>query len=203
MTDRLAKEAVGGKIIGVDSNLDILPCTSATTGVQFVHGHAGALPFASSSFDFIYARFLLQHVTSPQEIVNDAASKLTTGGTLTIMDTDDTFFTMDPLDRELDNLLNQAREFQEQLGGNRHVGRKIPTLIAESGLTIQACRVRVFNSVEMPFEILFRLATGFKAALLGKMEQFNAISERLRPCFRSKTKFMTAGIVIATGSKIE
>jgi SAM-dependent methyltransferase len=201
MTRRLASVASGGEVVGVDSNPGILPRDAGGHGIKFVLATAGALPFPPRSFDFIYARFLLQHATSPREVVDDAVAKLARGGTLALLDTDDAYFAMDPGDSELDDLMAQAREVQTRLGGDRHVGRKLPGLVGAAGLGLLACRVRVFNSAEMPFETIFRLATGFKAALLGKAGQFDEVGKRLAPRFGERHSFLTAGVVAVAGRK--
>ena len=124
-------------------------------------------------------------------------------GTLALMDTDDSFFTMDPKDTQLEDMLSDARVKQAQLNGDRNIGRKLPVLLTSAGLSIIGCRARIFTSFEIPFEIIFRLATGFKAALLDRRNEFTEIMNRLSPQFKCGRAFMTCGVIIAGGKKID
>ena len=96
------------------------------------------LPFPSSSIDRVVGRLILQHVTDPAASIAEAARVLRPGGRLCILDVDDQLTFSWPLPSPAQAFLEDAlRQAQAWKGGDRFIGRKLPSLMAEAGLEVE------------------------------------------------------------------
>src|SRR5262245_29938543 len=88
--------ATGTRVVGVERSAEQLARAEALAHeagesalVEFRAGDALALPLAASewgSFDLAHARFLLEHVPAPQEVVNGMARAVRSGGRVVLED---------------------------------------------------------------------------------------------------------------------
>lgn len=77
----LAKE--GHKVTGIDLSASSLALARKKTDLlqaEFLEGDATKLPFAKESFDVVCAMDLLEHVESPQKVIEEASRVLKPGG---------------------------------------------------------------------------------------------------------------------------
>ncbi len=70
-TRLLARLYPTSQVVGLDQDAALLEVAeskkaSADTMIQFVYGDAARLPFPDNSFDLVFARFLLAHLSDPQ-----------------------------------------------------------------------------------------------------------------------------------------
>lgn len=195
---RMADAEPEARVVGVDSDAEILP-QDYRPNLKFHCVEAGHLPDSLGRFDLIYARFLLQHLADPAKVLREAARHLQPAGVLVAVDSDDALLLLDPPDAELDALLSRARVAQEAFGGDRCVGRRLPRLLVDAGLTPMAVEYRHLDSVTRPFAECYALATGFKAALLGEGAVFARIGARLAEEAAAGKRFLSVGICAAVG----
>lgn len=81
LTNALALQ--GHKVSGIDlsaSSLEIAKKADTTGSVTYIPGVAEALPFAAASFDVVSALDLLEHVTDPKRVIDEASRVLKPGG---------------------------------------------------------------------------------------------------------------------------
>jgi SAM-dependent methyltransferase len=202
-TSRRLADVVGpeGQVVGVDRDAGLIPANGDSPQLVFQAGQAGSLTESLGAFDFIYARFLLQHTPDPLQVISNAAERLSPGGKFAVLDSDDALFLPDPPSHELTNILKAAQAKQGELGGDRNIGGKLPGLLNKAGLAVEQYRVRMITSLEVPFPVLFRLAVGFKAALVGKTTETDAIGRQLAGESQKGNCFMAVGVVMAVGRK--
>lgn len=191
--------APGGSVIGVDRDPSLFPVGGTDPAVEFRIGTAGALGESLGVFDLVYGRFLLQHVPDPQAVVRNAAARLKPGGRMAFLDSDDGLILSEPADAELSELLARAESAQWRAGGDRRIGRRLPGLLHGAGLTVIAAKVQVFTSIEASFPMLFHLATGYKAALIGERQRFEEVGRRLAEQAARGVFFFSVGVVAAIG----
>lgn len=200
ITRRIA-DVVGprGFVIGIDRDAGILPANSDRPNLRFLQGSADRLDPTIGAFDLIYARFVAQHLPDPLAMIRNAATFLKPRGAIALIDSDDRLLCVDPPDEELSGLLARAEEAQGAAGGDRRVGLKLTRLLAEAGLRPETFRVKMLTSREMPFSLLFGLATGYKAALIGESARFRQVGERLAGQLELNGGVFVTGVCAAVG----
>ena len=133
--------------VGVDSDGDALEAarrissslarspSSASLRTAFVSGDVYALPFPGGSFDFVFSRFVFQHLTDPLRAAGEVARVLASGGTACVVDVDDGLSISDPAPSEaFATLAGALRAAQAARGGDRFIGRRLAGLLDRSGL---------------------------------------------------------------------
>ena len=168
LSRRIATLVPYGTVTGVDADDDLLEQArlSAKVGgldhVRFVKAWASEMPLPSCSADFAYARFLLQHVPDPGGVVAEMARVVAPGGRVMLVDTDDSGVAMYPEPDGLAELLEASRQGQARLGGDRHVGRKLGSFLAQAGLQDVEVRVVPFTADLVGPEAWAQICLGFK-----------------------------------------
>ena len=107
----------------------------AKESVSFVHGTADDLPLVPSSFDFIYARCLLSHLTDPLRALTKMAALARPGGIVCVEDIDCGGVFAHP---ETPALMRHQALYQSvtrRYGGDPLMGRKLPRLYRKAGLS--------------------------------------------------------------------
>jgi 2-polyprenyl-6-hydroxyphenyl methylase / 3-demethylubiquinone-9 3-methyltransferase len=77
LTNALAEK--GHDVKGIDlsaTSLDVARQHDRTNSVDYLHGDAYALPFASESFDVVAAMDILEHVEDPRRLIQEASRVL-------------------------------------------------------------------------------------------------------------------------------
>ncbi len=171
--ERAARELVpSGRVKGVDVDpylLDLGRARLKDTGlaVEFIEGTGVRLPLPDDSVDFAYARFLVQHLSEPGVVLREMARVTRPGGTIALVDTDDGSLLVHPAVDGFDELLHASWAAQRDRGGDRHVGRKLKALLLDAGGQDAATRLYPFTSEAVGAVEFLRIATGFKANVLG------------------------------------
>ena len=150
--------AFGCQVVGVDYDRDQLERAAATTDalraidwlqthsagmatsaatVSFAAALVGGLPFGEGIFDAVVARFLLQHVADPSEAIAELVRVTKPGGVVCIIDVDDGLCLSHPGPPEPVRRLEAAyQQAQQERGGNRMIGRKIPGMLDAAGVAV-------------------------------------------------------------------
>ena len=110
------------------------------------------LPMLQHVFDFAYLRFVLQHIKKPHELLKLIFEKLDKGGKLIITDIDDQLTFCYPHSEKLDNLLNDVQIAQRQLGGDRFISRKLPTILTQIGFK-HISALKILNETSLNLNI--------------------------------------------------
>jgi SAM-dependent methyltransferase len=116
---------------------------AALPNVTFQLADIFALPFPERSFDHVFVCFVLEHLARPADALASLCSRLSPGGTLTVVEGDhgSTFFHPDDADarRAIDCLI----ALQARAGGDALVGRRLYPLLVEAGLSDVAVSPRM------------------------------------------------------------
>lgn len=141
---RVLAHATGQRVVAVERSPEQLAraealATEAGEGglVDFRLGDALAMPLASGewgSFDLAHARFLLEHVPGPQEVVNAMARAVRPGGRVVLEDDDHEALRLWPEPPGVSALWRAYIRTYDRLGNDPHVGRRLVQLLADAGL---------------------------------------------------------------------
>jgi ubiquinone/menaquinone biosynthesis C-methylase UbiE len=141
------------QMVGVDNDKAMLEAASAVAGelggwlpagssVTFQHGEATDLPFADASFDLVTSRLVFQHLADPSAAASEIERVLRPGGFAHLFDVDDGLGASYP--RHVDEFEILERTYaawQSARGGDRRVGRKLPSYLNDAGLSVVATYV--------------------------------------------------------------
>lgn len=143
---RVMAKIVGskGQVIGIErdtaqynqakelSTLDV-----TIDNVSFRQGDAYNLPLEIAewnSFDVVHTRFLLEHLAEPQKAVNQMVKAVKIGGRVVLSDDDHLTFRPTPEPIGFSLIWTAYCRSYERLGNDPYIGRRLVTLLHDSGL---------------------------------------------------------------------
>ncbi len=104
--------------------------------VQLIEGSVMAMELPDNQFDFVYARFLFQHLADPLGAAREIWRVLKPAGKLVIFDIDDGLFGLfAPPIPEFAPVLEAFGAAQATRGGNRAIGRSLPNILKAANFT--------------------------------------------------------------------
>lgn len=203
----LAELAADGELVSVDNNPQLLALYDKEVtrppklGARAVEGSVHAIPVADNWSDFVYARFLFQHVPSPEIGVKEAFRSTAPGGRCCIVDSDDGLVLHHPPVPEIGQLLNVAQTAQASYGGDRFIGRKLAQMMGEAGFIHVRSSIISMTSTEIPLAALFGILFGFKSALAGQAAEVRSLYERISVDAARGQFLLAGGIFVVVGEK--
>ena len=134
----MAENYPSAHIIGIDRSQELLAeaITNNNTlpNLEFRVGNVYSLPFADNTFDFVYARLVFMHLSDPVHALNEIKRVLKIGGRLLIEDADRDCMFFEPAPTSFADFWKLVQDGQRRLGGDPNIGRKLATLLNQSGL---------------------------------------------------------------------
>ncbi len=134
---------VAGCVVGVELSSDQLAEArrlAAAAGeeslVEFRQGDARTFPLSEEewgSFDVVHTRFLLEHVSEPEEVVRSMVRAAVPGGRLVLEDDDHDVLRIWPEPVGFRKLWQAYMRTYEKLGNDPYIGRRLVSLLQESG----------------------------------------------------------------------
>lgn len=164
------------QVVGLDADEDLLEVARDRVGAgggltpDYRQGDAADLPFEDDSFDLVYARFLLTHLSDPGQAVEEFRRVCRPGGTVAVQEPD--FVTVGAWPPTL--AYEKAEELTDAIF-DAHLGRKAWGLFREAG--IEDARVRAVVPVEGEGTTLRRLSTLSLAAIGGALVENGVLDE--------------------------
>ena len=150
LTAKLAELNPSGETVGLEPDRALAAIAArAFQGQPGLSLHAGSITenaLPDAHFDFVYVRFVLQHLSSPLVNVRALMRVIRPGGRLVLADADDGLIIFYPEPPELAQILGALEARQARAGGDRRVGRKLPVLLGEAGFSDVGFHVVPFTS---------------------------------------------------------
>ncbi len=194
-------------VTGVDLNESLLQVAindsqqDGCDAPRFHKADCTNLPFETSSFDFVYARFLFQHLSNPVTAIAEIKRVLKPGGRVLIVDVDDRDLNVVPACTSFEQLTRAAGVYQSQAGGNRHIGRTLDGLLKSHHFSNVNRQVQVMSSDQIGLEPFFRITTQFKLEQLPKDlgSEMRELLPEMRRELAAVNATISAGIHVASG----
>lgn len=101
--------------------------------LEIVEGSVMRMDFPDDTFDFAYGRLLFQHLPDPVGAARETLRVLKPGGKLVISDIDDALHIFEPVQPQVDAIVERFREQHAAKGGNRHIGRRLTRVLRDAG----------------------------------------------------------------------
>ena len=196
-------EAVGpaGKVIGFDNNADLIrhaqTDTAHLSNVSIRMADIHDVSLESATVDRVHIDRVLQHVSSPATVLGEAARALRDGGKIVCVEPDWATVVIDHPDVAASTAY--TRFIVEQTVPHATVGRALPRLLLEAGLTVDTITpsTAIFTDAAEADQILTIRSVTEKAVAAGYLtgEQGQSWLDRLEatPFFASISLFIVAG----------
>lgn len=205
VSEKLARINPTGKTIGLEPDPELARLArarfDAIPGLSLHEGSLAHNDLPAAYFDFVYARFVAQHLASPRDEIRRIFRLLKPGGQVVLVDADDGLTLVHPEPPQLLEVMRLSETIQAESGGDRRIGRKLPALLAQAGFNGVGFDVLPFTSHQFGRRALYDLAWSFR---LRRVEQAagteNALLvEKVRDFFTSQDWYGVACVIAAYG----
>jgi SAM-dependent methyltransferase len=130
---QLTAAAPAVRVVGVERSPVQVSAAARAPRLAYVLGTADRLPFDAGRFDLVYARYLLEHVTDPQAVLAEMGRVTRPGGRVAVCENDVSLFRVDPPCPAFDRVWTAFQAYQERLGGDSRIGRRLYRLFRDAG----------------------------------------------------------------------
>ena len=109
---------------------------SGLTQIEYRQGNVEDINLGNEegSFDLAHARFILEHVSHPEKVVQAMRRAIKSGGKVLLLDDDHDTMRLNPEPSEFKRLWTAYMQSYEALGNDPVVGRKLVSLLHHEGL---------------------------------------------------------------------
>lgn len=139
----LARQLTTGKVVGLERSEEQLAKARALAQqdeevdiVDFRQGNAYELTMVEEewgSFDLIFIRFVLEHLTNPSQALAQAKQALKSGGRIIVIDDDHANFRINPPTPAFEILWDLYCRVYQDLGTDPFIGRNLVSLLHQAG----------------------------------------------------------------------
>ena len=169
-----------GRVVAIDASEEQLAAARAQypwPGIEWRQGLANDLP--EGEFDLAHARFLLEHVTDPQNVVNSMAKAVKPGGRVVIEDDDNDLLRMWPDARGFLTVWKAYYRTYAAMNYDPHIGRRLVQLLHGAGLNAVRIRFVLFGGCrdDPDFDGLIHVFSGCVSSAREQMLATNMCSE--------------------------
>jgi SAM-dependent methyltransferase len=134
LTRLLARRLPTAQVHGVDASAEQLARADLDLpNVHFQRADAASLPFADGTFDVVFCRYLLEHVSDPLGVLREMHRVLKPGGQALAQENNDQVMAFDPDCPNFDALWRKFVGLQARLGGDGLIGKKLYRLFCAAG----------------------------------------------------------------------
>ena len=205
----LAKTAGDGQVTGVDINEELVATahqaksSEGIENVSFQLGNLYNLNLPENSFDFVYARFVFQHLEKPEVALSNVWKVLKPGGVLCILDIDDNWTSFSPESDAFVKFIRKAGAGQKRKGGNRLIGSQLFGLLTKAGYQDVSTKIYPITSEQLGVRYFLGVAVMFRVELLSKLQKLLALPQlrKIKKAAADPDAWGAVGVFVATGTK--
>jgi SAM-dependent methyltransferase len=214
----IAKAVPKGQVMGVDREPKYVDFARRKTGskgienLRFEIGDVLELPFQDNSFDVVWSKHLLQWVPDRERAITEFKRVVRPGGRVICCNFDGFCAHHYPVDIELQKDIDiWFKAAARDLGFDRHIGRKIPSMFLEAGLVnVKANFIpdRAFNGFggdpekRWNWDIQWQVAEPFSIKVFGSIEKANQLHHRFVDHFNRPDVYAFCTLFYVEGRKL-
>lgn len=134
LADEIARHLDSGKLTGVENSEEQLAqCPESYKQLEFIRGDVQRLPFEDDTFDKVYGRYILEHVSQPGKVVTEALRVLKPGGQVFFQENAILHLEFYPECLRFKSLWQKFVDLQSRIGGDAMIGIKMYSLLKSAG----------------------------------------------------------------------
>jgi ubiquinone/menaquinone biosynthesis C-methylase UbiE len=134
LAEMISRKLSHGSVTGIEiSEAQIAKCPPASKRLSFIHGDVHNLPFADDSFDVVYCRYILEHVTDPLGVLKQARRVLKPGGSVFIQENSVLLLEFFPDCPRFKEVWKAFARYQSSIGGDAMIGLALYELLRRTG----------------------------------------------------------------------
>jgi ubiquinone/menaquinone biosynthesis C-methylase UbiE len=205
----LAKEVADGAVTGVDINEELIfiahqaKISEKAENVSFRTGNLYDLALPENAFDFVYARFVFQHLEKPDVALSNIRKVLKPGGILCVLDIDDNWTSFSPESEAFVRFIRKAGAGQKRKGGNRLIGSQLFGLLNKAGFKNISTLIRPITTDEIGVRMFLGVAVLFRLEMLSKLQKLFALPQlkKIKSAAEMPNAWGALGVFACTGTK--
>jgi len=198
-----------GHVTGVDINEELIAVAhqaKASEGVEnvaFSSGNVYELTLPENTFDFVYARFVFQHLENPQLALENILKVLKPDGVLCVLDIDDNWTSFSPESDAFVQFIRKAGAGQKRKGGNRLIGSQLFGLLREAGFSNVSTNIHPITSEDLGVRYFLGVAVLFRVEMLTQLQKLLALPQlrKIKKAAEAPNAWGSVGVFVTTGSK--
>lgn len=128
----VASAAEDVQVVGVEKSSEQITAAAKAASVTYVQGDAHQLDFPDGSFDLVYARYVLEHVTAPERVLGEMRRVTRLGGRVAACENDISLLRVDPPCPAFEEVWLAFQQHQRNLGGDGLIGRRLYRLFRQA-----------------------------------------------------------------------
>lgn len=208
----LAK-AVGnnGHVTGVDINEKLIAVahqakeSEQVENVSFQMGNLYELDLPENQFDFVYARFVFQHLEKPELALSNVWKTLKPSGTLCIVDVEDNWTCFSPASNAFVKFIRKSGAGQKRKGGNRLIGSQLFGLLSKAGYQNVTTRIKTLTTETLGVRYFLGVAVLFRMEFLNKLQKIMMLPQlaKIKKAAQAPDAWGAVGIFVTSGKKEE
>ena len=134
LADQISRNLSNGKVTGIELMKEqIGSCPPGSKNLEFILGDVHKLPFPDASFDKIYGRYILEHISYPVRALREALRVLKPGGEISIQENSILLIEFYPACPKFKKIWKKFAALQHKLGGDSMIGLKLHSLLLKAG----------------------------------------------------------------------
>ena len=198
-----------GHVTGVDLNEELIAVAhqaKASEGVEnvaFSSGNVYELTLPENTYDFVYSRFVFQHLENPQLALKNILKVLKPGGILCVLDIDDNWTSFSPESDAFVKFIRKAGAGQKRKGGNRLIGSQLFGLLSDAGFNHVSTQIRPLSSEEIGIRYFLGVAVLFRMEFLNKLQKLQALPQlrKIKKAAEAPHAWGAVGVFVSSGKK--
>jgi len=205
----LAKFVGPGAVTGLDISEELIAVAEQAKAVEKVEnvsfriGSIYELDLPAGGFDFVYARFVFQHLKDPGLALRNVLRVLKPGGILCVLDIDDNWTSFSPASAAFLRFIRKAGAGQRRKGGNRLIGSQLYGLMCQNGLTNVTATIHPLTTADLGVRMFLGVAVLFRLDILNKLQKLLALPQlrKIKAAASDPHAWGAVGIFAVSGQK--
>lgn len=205
----LAKFVETGTVTGVDINEELIftaqqaKASEKVDNVSFRFGNIYDLDLPENAFDFVYARFVFQHLEKPELALSNVWKILKPGGILCILDIDDNWTSFAPESDAFVKFIRKSGAGQKRKGGNRLIGSQLFGLLNKANYQNVSTKIYPLTTETLGVRMFLGVAVLFRMEFLSKLQKLLTLPQlrKIKKAAEDPKAWGALGVFVATGIK--